>query len=205
MAADNAGAAVERLQAELHELRGRYAASQAEIAALRDENRALTDAHAEAREQQSATAEVLQIIASSPADPKKILDAVAAAAARCTRSEGAAIQQVDGDYLRWVGRYGRARLGADSAEASGLPGNVISVRTISGRALLERRTVYVPDVAAVIEREYPDSYPVYRVIQQRTQVTTPLLRFCRLMGGDPTVTSDYGQGSTFTVLLPTHA
>ncbi|MFN8637028.1 MAG: GAF domain-containing protein [Chloroflexota bacterium] len=129
-----------------------------------------------ALDQQTTTSEVLRVIASSPTDPTKALDAIALAAARFTGSEGAAIQQVVDGRLSWVGLAGRAREGAESAYRSGLPGNSISADTMSGRALLERRTIHVPDVAAVVETEFPDSHPVFQVIQQRSQVTMPLLR-----------------------------
>ena len=82
---------------------------------LHESNRQVT----EALEQQTATSEILRVIASSPSDPTQVLDAIASAAARFTDSEGAAIQQVFGERLRWVGRYGRARQGAVAAEAVG--------------------------------------------------------------------------------------
>jgi signal transduction histidine kinase len=179
---DDANAAVARLEAELQLLRRRCADLEDEASSLRAENRALTTAHQRGRDEQAATGEILRIVASSPADPTTVLDAIAAAAARFTDSEGAAIQQVDGEYLRWVGRYGRGRMGAEAAEAGGLPGNVISAGTMSGRTLLERRTIHVPDVVAVVEHEFPDSYPVWQVIQQRSQATTPLLRDGQAIG-----------------------
>jgi two-component system, NtrC family, sensor kinase len=179
---DDANAAVARLEAELQLLRRRCADLEDEASSLRAENRALTTAHQRGRDEQAATGEILRIVASSPADPATVLDAIAASAARFTDSEGAAIQQVDGEYLRWVGRYGRGRMGAEAAEAGGLLGNVISAGTMSGRTLLERRTIHVPDVAAVVEHEFPDSYPIWQVIQQRSQATTPLLRDGQAIG-----------------------
>jgi two-component system, NtrC family, sensor kinase len=134
------------------------------------------------RQQQAATSEILRVIASSPSDPTTVLDAIAAVAARYTESEGGAIQQVVGDRLRWVGLYGRSREGEKAAASHGLLGNVISAESISGRTLVERRTIHVPDVAAAVEREFPASYPVFQAIQQRSQVTTPLLRQGQAIG-----------------------
>jgi len=164
----NAAARIAQLEAELRR-------ACAEIA-RRDH------ALAEAHEQRTATAEILRVIASSASGPTQVLDAIASTAARLTDSEGAAIQQVFGERLRWVGQFGRARQGAETAEAGGHHGNPISAGTMSGRALLERRTVHVPDVAAVVEADFPESYPVYRLIQQRSQVTTPLLRDGQAIG-----------------------
>jgi hypothetical protein len=88
--ADDAGT-VERLQAQLRQ-------AWVEIAALRGEKSVLVreserHAHAitEALEQQAALAEVLRVIASSPTDVQRVLDAIVVAANRLCESAGAAI------------------------------------------------------------------------------------------------------------------
>src|SRR5262249_35379570 len=55
----------------------------------------------EALEQQTATAEVLRAIASSPTDLQPVLDAIVATAGRLTEATGAAVWHVDGDVLRF--------------------------------------------------------------------------------------------------------
>ena len=129
-----------------------------------------------ALEQQTALGEVLRVIAASPSDLQRVLDAIASAAARLTESDGAALHQAAGERLRSLALYGAsfARQGASrSTEASIIPFSRLS---ISGRSLLERRTIHVSDVEAAVESEFPGSRPGFQRIGARSQVSTPLLR-----------------------------
>src|SRR3954451_22711912 len=91
-------ATVQELQAELQRLRERDTASRAEIAALQAENATLG-------QEQTATAEVLRVIASSQADLTPVFDAVAERAYRLCGGSSARIYLVDGDTCRIVGPF----------------------------------------------------------------------------------------------------
>src|SRR5262249_7312037 len=69
---------------------------------LEDRNRQLT----ESLEQQTATSEILRVIASSPTDVQPVLDNVAKNAARLCESVDAQIYRVEGDGVRKVASYG---------------------------------------------------------------------------------------------------
>src|SRR5262249_40271404 len=69
---------------------------------LQARNRDLT----EALEQQTATSEILGVIASSPTDIQPVLDTVAANAARLCDSVDAQIYRVEGDTVRKVASHG---------------------------------------------------------------------------------------------------
>src|SRR5207245_602802 len=65
-------------------------------------NRQLT----EALEQQTATSEILRVIASSPTDVQPVLDVVAENAARLCEAADANIYRIDGGGYRLVASYG---------------------------------------------------------------------------------------------------
>jgi hypothetical protein len=52
----------------------------------------------------------------------------------------------------------------------------ISRDTVHGRAILERKTMHVEDIAAEIETEFPDSRALQQHNRARTLLATPLLR-----------------------------
>ena len=152
---------------------------------LQASNRQVT----EALEQQAAIAEVLRIIASSPGDRTKMLNAIASAAARLTESDGAVIQRAIDGRLFLLGRYApyldsqtTGSFVAYDGPDGGLPaysrfgGLRFGPDTMSGRTLLERRTIHVPDVLAAVETEYPGARETAHRLGHRSQVSTPLLR-----------------------------
>jgi GAF domain-containing protein len=133
---------------------------------LQARNRDLT----EALEQQTATSEILRVIASSPTDIQPVLDVVAESAARLCDANNAVIHRVDGNLLRRVAVFGQLpTAGPIGAEAA------IDRGKATGRAVLDRRTIHVHDIAAEFETEFPgDRVQIQFGI--RTQIATPLLR-----------------------------
>ncbi len=147
--------------------------SQASIAI---ENVRLFNETKEVLEQQTATADILRVISSSPTDIQPVLDAVASTAARLCGASEAVILRIDGDVLRFVAHYGSI---PPPAIAEDLP---LDRGLVSGRAVIDRRTIHAHDLAAADEAEFPLGGAFARRFGQRTVLSTPLLRRDSLSG-----------------------
>src|SRR3972149_1821921 len=135
-------------------------------------NRELT----EALEQQTATGEVLRVIASSPTELQPVLDTLLTNAVRLSGGTKGHVRQVDGEFYRVVAHYGESPDRISFPRANPLPA---SPDTATGRALVERRPVHILDVQ--LEPE-----PVASLARQggvRTLLAAPLLREGTPIGG----------------------
>src|SRR4030095_3817810 len=70
------------------------------------ENKELRRERDESREEQSATSDILRMIARSPTELQPVLDAIAERAARLCDAEDAAIFRVDGNFYRVAAHFG---------------------------------------------------------------------------------------------------
>src|SRR5262249_31163533 len=142
----------------------------ADQAAIALENVRLFQELKESLEQQTATSEILGVIASSPTDIQPVLNAVAENAAHLCDASDAVIHLVVGNVIRVEASYGsipRLALGET------IP---ISRSAVHGRALVDRRTIHVHDMAVEVESEFPDSKIFQQRVGTRTILATPLLR-----------------------------
>ena len=127
-------------------------------------------------EQQTALAEVLRVIASSPSDQAKVLETIADAAMRLTGSDGASINQAFGDVYGSAAAAGATVSAFEHARGVGLQRPPVSRSTITGRVLIDKQTIHVADMASAVELEFPDSRPVFEAMHMQAQIALPLLR-----------------------------
>ena len=142
----------------------------ADQAVIAIENVRLFQELKESLEQQTATSEILGVIASSPTDIQPVLDVVAENAARLCDASDAQILRVEGDVLRRMAGVGPIPPAIDTT------GTAISRGHAPGRAVLEKQTMHVHDITAEFETEFPESRLLHQRSGARTVLVTPLLR-----------------------------
>ena len=123
--ADDPYARIAELEAEVAATRQREAVLLAENAGLRDDNTSLRTTSAEALEQQTATAEILAVIAASPADLTRVLQAIVDTATRLTESDGAGLQQAHDGHLKPIVESGHTVVASAASLAAGYPGPLL--------------------------------------------------------------------------------
>src|SRR5262249_18064512 len=113
--------------------------SAASYSALKKRFDAQAEELREALEQQAATTEILRVIASSPTDIQPVLDAIAQSAARVCGSDDAAIRLREGDEMILAAHFG-------TIPPSGPERRSLGWRFVSNEALLQRKTIHIPDL-----------------------------------------------------------
>jgi GAF domain-containing protein/DNA-binding response OmpR family regulator len=150
-------------------------ASFADQAAIAMENVRLFNETKEALEQQTATAEVLQVISKSTFDLAPVFDALVKNAARLCGAKTGMIFRRDGDLMHVAAWEGASAPMVEFVRSHSI---ALDRRTATGRAALEGRTVQVLD--AMNDREY--GYGGQSIENYRTIIGVPLMRDGQAIG-----------------------
>jgi two-component system, NtrC family, sensor kinase len=140
---------------------------------LQEKNAALTQAHAqmtEALEQQTATAEILRVISSSPTDVQPVFEAIVRGAVRLCKGFFGAVFRYEANVVDVVAECNVPQQGLEALRRI-YPGPP-APDTAPGRALLTREVVHIHDQAN--SEEFTAT--VTRTSGFRTNIAIPMLR-----------------------------
>jgi two-component system, NtrC family, sensor kinase len=140
----------------------------ADQAVIAIENARLFNETQEALERQTATAEVLSVIASSPTDVKPVLDAIVESACKLCNANDVYLALKDGDDLVFQTQHGLIPVAWGRRP--------INRQWPAGRAVVDGKAVHLRDLLASEGDEFPDGRELARQDGARTVLTVPLLR-----------------------------
>jgi signal transduction histidine kinase len=123
----------------------------------------------ESLEQQTATAEILSVISQSPTDVQPVLDAVVGAARLFCGADDATIVLREGTELVLANHQGVL----DQLLGHRL---VLDRSSSAGRAVLDRRTIHVPDIEKIDAIEQATTVELSRRTNVRAVLAAPMLR-----------------------------
>ena len=141
----------------------------ADQAVIAIENARLFVELTETLEQQTTTGDILEAISNSPADAQLVLSTIAESAARLLDVTDAEIMRLEGDVLRLMVKHGSSRQWSVGTVRP------INRNWVTGRAIIDRTTVHVPDLQAA-ESDFPEGAAYAKQYGHRTTLATPLLR-----------------------------
>jgi signal transduction histidine kinase/CheY-like chemotaxis protein/putative methionine-R-sulfoxide reductase with GAF domain len=133
---------------------------------------------AEARQQQTATAEILKVISASPADIQPVFAMIAEHAVRLCAGQFCAVFHFDGELIHIGALHGMSAEG-ELAYRQGFPLPAGSGSAI-GRAIQTRRVAHIPDVQA--DAHYRQ-LTIAQAVTFRAIVAVPILRDGKPIGG----------------------
>src|SRR5439155_15597562 len=142
---------------------------------LQQKNGALTKAHAqvsEALEQQTATAEILRVISSSPTDGQPVFDVIVESACRLCDAVFANAVQFDGELMHNMAHYGFNPEGLDILMRA-FP-RAPTRESMSGRAILDGTVVQSEDMST--DEGTALSHQLSRVVGSHAYLSVPMLR-----------------------------
>src|SRR5437899_4916909 len=142
---------------------------------LQQKNGALTQAHAqvsEALEQQTATAEILRVISSSPTDGQPVFDVIVESACRLCDAVFANAVQFDGELMHNMAHYGFSPEGRDILMRA-FP-RAPTRESMSGRAILEGAVVQSEDMST--DEGTALSHQLSRVVGAHAYLSVPMLK-----------------------------
>jgi GAF domain-containing protein len=143
----------------------------ADQAVIAIENVRLFNELKESLEQQTATSEILGVIASSPTDVQPVLNVVAENAARLCEAADAQILRLDGNMYSLAASHGSIPMREPDAARPLIPGY------FAGRAMLDQEVIHIHDTSSPkVQAEFPESSAFAQQVGVRTALATPLLR-----------------------------
>ena len=142
------------------------------------ENTRLLSELRESLDRQTATADILRVIASTPENSKRALDTIAETAARMFDAANVNFRRIEGEVLRIVGAAGSSMGRVRGA----LPDLPLEPTDPAVRSVVDNRQIHIQDRRVSLANEHGEIARVLRDLPVRSQAFTPLSRQGEFIG-----------------------